>query len=78
MIIYQIVAKGRLALFGDSPQKMFSKEIYTSPPGDDEKEAFKKRCIKTDGAADMWSLDPNNKIEISIQSYDLIDNGDLL
>ncbi len=78
MIIYQIVAKGSLACFGGSPHTIKSKELYTSPPGHREKEAFRQKCIKCEGAADLHSLDTESDISISVAEYELIDNGDFL
>ncbi|KKN91198.1 hypothetical protein LCGC14_0220660 [marine sediment metagenome] len=78
MIVYQIIAKGHSANFGGRLQAIVSKELYTSPPGDEEKERFLKKCIKCEGAADLKSLDPDNVITIIVVPYELIDNGGLL
>lgn len=77
MTVYQIVAKGSLSIFSGSGS-IVSKEIYTALPSKTEKEAFRERCIKCDGAADTRSLDPKYEIRISVVSYTLIDNGKLL
>ena len=74
MIIYQIVAKGSLVALNGSGT-IVSKEIYTSPPSQTEKDKFLERCIKCDGAADLNSLDPDHVITITIVPYELINNG---
>lgn len=78
MTIFQIVARGHVACFGGSPKTIMSKELYTSHPGNKEKEAFRLKCIKCEGFLDIYSLDPNGEITITVASRELIDNGDKL
>lgn len=78
LVVYQLQAKGSLAVFGGSPKAILSKELYTVPPGDAEKSAFRKKCTKCDGAADLYSLDPDSEITISVVEMELQDNGDIL
>lgn len=78
MTVYQLVAKGHLACFGGSTHSIASKELYTAPPGDAERTAFRERCVKCEGGRDLFSLDPDAEIIISTLPLELVDNGDLL
>lgn len=78
MRIYQLQARGSLAVFGGSPKAILSKELYTAPPGGAEKSAFRERCVKCDGAQDLYSLDPDAEITISVVEMELQDNGGVL
>lgn len=74
MRVYQIEARGFIACLNGSPHVIVSKEIYTYPPGNSEREAFKQKCIGGHGLRD---LDPKKDILIRIIQYDLIDNGNV-
>lgn len=74
MIVYQIQARGFVDCLGGSPHAIVSKEIYTSQPGDREKEEFKRKCSNGDR---IRNLDPE-WITISVIQYELIDNGGVL
>lgn len=77
MKVYQITAKGSLSTL-DGMYAIASKEVYTSPPTSIQKEVFKQKCTKCNGAKDLYSLDPNAPIEIGVLVLNLIDNGKIL
>jgi len=77
MKVYQLRARGVLTNL-NGRHTLFSKEIYTSPPTSFVKDEFRKKCIKCEGAADLYSLDPKSDIDISVSVRELVDNGELL